>query len=102
MTDLRIAPPSLASLGAAAAAPAAVAPVASGESFLTSLQDAVGRLNETQAQADTSVQSLLTGQTNNIHETMIALQKADVSFQVMLQVRNKVVSAYEEIMRMQL
>ena len=79
-----------------------MAPAASGESFLTSLQDAVGRLNETQAQADTSVQNLLTGRTNNIHETMIALQKADVSFQVMLQVRNKVVSAYEEIMRMQL
>lgn len=102
MEELRITPPSLASLGAAAAAPAAAAQAVSGGSFLASLQDAVGRLNETQAQADTSVQNLLTGRTNNIHETMIALQKADVSFQVMLQVRNKVVSAYEEIMRMQL
>lgn len=102
MEELRITPPSPASLGAVAAAPAAAAQAASGGSFLASLQDAVGRLNETQAQADTSVQNLLTGRTNNIHETMIALQKADVSFQVMLQVRNKVVSAYEEIMRMQL
>lgn len=102
MADLRITSPPLASLGAAAATPAAATPAASGESFLTSLQDAVGRLNETQAQADESVQALLTGRTTNIHETMIALQKADVSFQVMLQVRNKVVSAYEEIMRMQL
>jgi flagellar hook-basal body complex protein FliE len=103
MADLRITPPvSVASLGAAAASPAAASPAASGESFLASLQDALGRLNETQAQADESVQALLTGRTTNIHETMIALQKADVSFQVMLQVRNKVVSAYEEIMRMQL
>jgi flagellar hook-basal body complex protein FliE len=45
---------------------------------------------------------LLTGQSTNLHETMIALQKADVSFQLMLQVRNKIVGAYEEIRRMQL
>jgi flagellar hook-basal body complex protein FliE len=44
----------------------------------------------------------MTGQTANLHETMIALEKADVSFQLMLQVRNKIVGAYEEIMRMQL
>jgi len=102
MTDLRIVPPSLPALGATMATPSAAPQALSGESFLTSLQDAIGRLNETQAQADQSVQALLSGGPTTIHETMIALQKADVSFQMMLQVRNKVVSAYEEIMRIQL
>jgi flagellar hook-basal body complex protein FliE len=77
-------------------------PGATGESFTSVLQDALAKINEAQAQADVSVQSLLTGQSTNLHETMIALQKADVSFQLMLQVRNKIVGAYEEIMRMQI
>src|SRR2546426_11345937 len=77
-------------------------PGSTGESFTSVLQDALAKINEAQAQADVSVQSLLTGQSTNLHETMIALQKADVSFQLMLQVRNKIVGAYEEIMRMQL
>ncbi|MBP8105834.1 MAG: flagellar hook-basal body complex protein FliE, partial [Nitrospira sp.] len=41
-------------------------------------------------------------QSTNIHQTMVALQQADVSFQLMMQVRNKLVTAYEEIQRMQI
>lgn len=44
----------------------------------------------------------MTGQTENVHQTMVALQKADASFQLMMQVRNKLVAAYEEINRMQI
>lgn len=69
---------------------------------MASLKDAIAKVGEAQAQADGSVQALMSGQTTNLHETMIALEKADVSFQLMLQVRNKIVGAYEEIMRMQL
>jgi flagellar hook-basal body complex protein FliE len=100
MNDIRVTPPSSDASGFSLASPA-TAP-AGGESFTSLLQDALAKINEVQAQADVSVQSLLTGQSTNLHETMIALQKADVSFQLMLQVRNKIVGAYEEIMRMQL
>lgn len=44
----------------------------------------------------------MTGDTQDIHRTMVALQQADVSFQLMMQVRNKLVTAYEEIQRMQI
>ena len=82
--------------------PPGSSPVSGDQSFVATLKDALAKINEAQSQADVSVQSLLTGQATNLHETMIALQKADVSFQLMLQVRNKIVGAYEEIMRMQL
>ena len=54
------------------------------------------------AGASQAVDALVTGQSTNIHQTMVALQQADVSFQLMMQVRNKLVTAYEEIQRMQI
>jgi flagellar hook-basal body complex protein FliE len=103
MADLRIIPPMAGATGEFPSVIANALPTgASGDSFVASLKDALAKINEAQSQADVSVQSLLTGQSTNLHETMIALQKADVSFQLMLQVRNKIVGAYEEIMRMQL
>jgi flagellar hook-basal body complex protein FliE len=72
-----------------------------GGGFLTSLKDAIAKANEIQLDATREVDKLMTGETQNVHQTMIALQKADVSFQMMMQVRNKIVAAYEEIQRMQ-
>jgi flagellar hook-basal body complex protein FliE len=43
----------------------------------------------------------MTGESQDLHNTVIAMQKADLSFQMMMQVRNKIVQAYQEIMRMQ-
>jgi flagellar hook-basal body complex protein FliE len=102
MSDIRIPSTQPASLEGAAALPGTSHSAVSGEAFMASLKDAIAKVNEAQVQADGSVQALMTGQTTNLHETMIALEKADVSFQLMLQVRNKIVGAYEEIMRMQL
>ena len=48
-----------------------------------------------------AVQDLIAGGETNLHEAMIALQKADVSFKVLMEVRDKIISAYKEIMRMQ-
>jgi flagellar hook-basal body complex protein FliE len=48
------------------------------------------------------VEALATGQSQNIHQAMIALQQADISFQLMMQIRNKLITAYEEIQRMQI
>jgi flagellar hook-basal body complex protein FliE len=44
---------------------------------------------------------LSTGRNGNIHETLLAMSKADVSFRMLTEVRNKIVSAYQEVMRMQ-
>jgi flagellar hook-basal body complex protein FliE len=64
------------------------------------IQQAIKRVSDMQIGADQSVVQLLKGEAG-IHETMIAGQKADISFRLLLQVRNKVVDAYREIMRMQ-
>ena len=73
----------------------------SGSSFGSLLHEAIEQVNELQHQAGQEVQSLMTGEIKDIHSAMIAVQKADVSFQMMMQVRNKLVSAYQEIMKMQ-
>lgn len=75
---------------------------AAGTNFLGSLKDAISSINDAQMGASQAVEALVTGQSNNIHQTMVALQQADVSFQLMMQVRNKLVTAYEEIQRMQI
>ncbi|HSE59745.1 MAG TPA: flagellar hook-basal body complex protein FliE [Nitrospiraceae bacterium] len=73
-----------------------------GSQFLDSLKSAISQVNDVQLEAGRAVDALMTGQTENVHQTMVALQKADASFQLMMQVRNKLVAAYEEINRMQI
>jgi len=70
--------------------------------FVNTLQQAISKANDIQLEAGHATEALMTGQTQNIHQTMVALQEADVSFQLMMQIRNKLVSAYEEIQRMQI
>jgi flagellar hook-basal body complex protein FliE len=73
-----------------------------GSQFLDSLKSAISQVNDVQLEAGRAVDDLMTGQTENVHQTMVALQKADASFQLMMQVRNKLVAAYEEMNRMQI
>ena len=70
-------------------------------SFSQILNHSIGTVNRLQKEADRAVKELTLGNNKDIHGTMIALEKADVSFQLMMQVRNKIVSAYQEIIRMQ-
>ena len=58
-------------------------------------------INSLQHQADQAIAKVQLGNTGSIHEAMIALEKADISFRTMMQVRNKILEAYQEIMRMQ-
>lgn len=60
----------------------------------------VREVNENQQAADQAIRKLATGESANLHEVMIAVEKASVSFQFLAQVRAKVVEAYQEIMRM--
>jgi flagellar hook-basal body complex protein FliE len=73
-----------------------------GVGFGEILKDAISTVNELQKQSDQEVQKLMAGESQDLHTTVIAMQKADLSFQMMMQVRNKIVQAYQEIMRMQL
>ena len=66
------------------------------------LKGAVSEVNQLHNEADQAVEALTAGRSQDVHNTMIALQKADVSFQLLMQIRNKVVSAYETVMRMQI
>lgn len=63
-------------------------------------QELVGKVNDLTQQSDQAIQKLATGENRNLHETMIAVEKASVSFLFMSQVRNKALDAYQEVMRM--
>ena len=69
-------------------------------SFASYLGEMVGKVNTAQLESDKAVQELATGEARGLHEVMIAMEKSSISFQFMSQVRNKVVEAYQEVMRM--
>ncbi len=73
----------------------------SGSGFADTLRGAMNEMGELSAQADTKVAGVLAGNGTDVHSALIAVEKADLSFQLMMQVRNKIVSAYQEIARMQ-
>lgn len=70
-------------------------------SFSVQLKEAIQKVDGLQKEADKAASELALGSTKNIHDTMIALEKANLSLQLMLQVKDKIVSAYETVMRMQ-
>jgi flagellar hook-basal body complex protein FliE len=71
------------------------------KSFADTLNDAIGSVNDLQKASDTATQNLTTGRTDNIAEVMIATDKADIALRLMVQVRNKIIDAYQDIMKMQ-
>ncbi|MGZ3688466.1 MAG: flagellar hook-basal body complex protein FliE [Bdellovibrionota bacterium] len=80
------------------------APNAVGENATTfgdMLRNSVDKVNTMQHQADVAISELVAGRSKNIHETMLSIERADTSLKLMMQVRNKVLDAYKEIMRMQ-
>jgi flagellar hook-basal body complex protein FliE len=75
---------------------------AKGEGFAEMLGDAIREVDNMQKTADKQVDSVVLGKDGvTSHEAMIALEKADVAFQLMNQVRSKIIRAYEEVMRTQ-
>ena len=77
------------------------APAQGEGSFVDTLKNAINSVDQLQKESDLKMQQLATGQNNNIHETMISAEKADIALRLMVQVRNKIIEAYQEIMRMQ-
>jgi flagellar hook-basal body complex protein FliE len=70
--------------------------------FGETVRQAIDDVNRLQSEADREIASLAAGKNTDLHRTMIAMEKANISFQFLMQVRNKIVSAYQEIMRMQI
>jgi len=72
----------------------------SGE-FMKSLEDAMSQVSQLQSEADAHVGQLLTGNSQDVHSAMIAVEKASLAFEMMVQVRNKIVQAYQQVSGMQ-
>lgn len=72
-----------------------------GGSFQDTLGEAIQKVNDLQLKADKAAQDLATGRTDNIADVMIAAEKADIALRLMMQVRNKMIDSYQEIMKMQ-
>ncbi len=74
---------------------------ASGGEFRSVLTEAIHKVEQYRTDADQSVERFLSGQGEELHNVALATQRAELSFELFLQMRNKVVEAYQEVMRMQ-
>ena len=76
-------------------------PVPAGASFANVLTETIGEVQRLQNEANTTIRKLVSGEIKDVTETMVAVERADLAFQTMMVVRNRIVAAYEEVMRMQ-
>jgi flagellar hook-basal body complex protein FliE len=96
-----IQPEELQQLGTSASAPTPVEPTQSSSSFQNILGDFVNEVSVKQATASDAVNGLLTGKNVSLNTAVISMEEASVSFQMMVEVRNKLLDSYQEMMRMQ-
>nr|WP_320133713.1 flagellar hook-basal body complex protein FliE [uncultured Holophaga sp.] len=75
---------------------------AQGTDFGDILKQALQEVNDAQHTADQEARNLMTGESTDMHTAILAVQKADVSFQMMMAVRSKLIDAYREVMRTQM
>lgn len=73
-----------------------------GKSFADMIEKAVNSVDETNKNADQKVEDLVAGRTENVHEVMISMQKAQLSFELMTEIRNKLLDTYQQLSRMQM
>jgi len=72
-----------------------------GGGFKETLTNAISQVEDMHSSAESQMTELLKGDRSDVQNVMIAVEKADIAFQLMMQVRNKIVNAYQEISRMQ-
>lgn len=70
------------------------------QKFANTLKDAIAKVNDQQIQSDEATNKLINGENIELHEVMIASQKASITLNTTIEIRNKVVEAYQEIMRL--
>jgi flagellar hook-basal body complex protein FliE len=71
------------------------------QSFASFLKESINNVNDLQINSDKMTEKLVRGENVDLHQVMIASQKASVTMQATLEIRNKVIEAYQEVMRMQ-
>ncbi len=71
------------------------------ESFKDSLSNLVSDVDQMQKTAEEATHRMLTGELEDVHQVMIAMEEAQTSFQLMMEIRNKILEAYKEVIRMQ-
>ncbi|SFP07338.1 flagellar hook-basal body complex protein FliE [Salibacterium halotolerans] len=76
-------------------------PAQAQESFKNALNDAVTKVNDAQIKSNEMTSKLASGEVENLHEVMVAAEKAGVMLQTTVEVRNKALDSYQKIMRMQ-
>ena len=83
-------------------APQSVTAAPSGGSFQNLLGEFVGEVNAKQIAAGDAIAGLMSGKNVSLHQAMISMEEASVSFQMMVEVRNRLLDSYQELMRMQI
>ena len=73
-----------------------------GPSFQSALQDAVGRVEQFQQGSQSAIDRFLSGEDVEVHKIALAVEQTQMAFDLFLQVRNKVIAAYQEVMKMQM
>ncbi len=72
-----------------------------GEQFSSVLEKVINKVDSDHKEGEKAIQNYVSGKDTNLHSTLISLEKADVSFQLMMKVRGKLMEAYHEVMRTQ-
>lgn len=77
-------------------------PLSGGKDFGQVLKDSLGEVNTLQETSEKAMADIATGQVKDLHQASIAIDKAEISMKLMLEVRNKAISAYKEVLRTQM
>jgi flagellar hook-basal body complex protein FliE len=77
------------------------APIRGDVKFSDMLKSTLGEVNQLQQQAGQSIQRLATGEIHDVHQVMVAAEEASIAFELMMEIRNKLMDAYQEVMRTQ-
>ncbi|MBF0170292.1 MAG: flagellar hook-basal body complex protein FliE [Nitrospinae bacterium] len=85
-------------LGASLKLPKLSGPAEGGTSFADTLAASLKEVNGLQHDADRAIEDLITGKSKSIHDTMITLSKAELAFKMTMQIKNKVIEGYKEVM----
>lgn len=72
------------------------------QSFADVLSNAINGVDETMKTSQKNIEAFVAGETDNVHDVMISMQRAKMSFKMMVEVRNKAIEAYQEVSRMQI
>ena len=82
--------------------PAGISKGSAAGAFQSVLSEAIGRVEQFQQNSQTAVDKFLSGEDEEVHKVALATQQTELAFELFLQMRNKVVQAYQEVMRMQM